>query len=278
MATADIALGAVAAESRWFSRNPSKAWGEKFFLLYTPFWILCMALLMASGAGARWGDVALNLAILAVFAPIVAVPALVRDESALGRRWYRTYWFKMNVWVGIFSAIGTYFLTEYFFDVLGMVYDYPRLSWRFDSVLLGSGTQTVPLIMYPTAYFYFMTYHTVAVIVMRRVRGTRLLGAPVLRPLVILATAYGFAWAETFFMTGGAIAEQFYYRDLPRMLRYGSLVYACYFVVSFPMVYRLDERPEDDWSVGRTCRDALAAGMLAFFLLDCVTRFIGRLY
>jgi cycloeucalenol cycloisomerase len=52
--------------------------------------------------------------------------------------------------------------------------------------------------------------------------------------VICLAAAYFFAYMETFAMTGGAIAEQFTYRDLPRMLKWGSLFYACYFVISFP--------------------------------------------
>jgi cycloeucalenol cycloisomerase len=267
-----------AARGHWFSRNPSKAWGEKFFLVYSPWWMLGMGLLMKGGAGARWGDLALNLVILVIFAPLLVVPALVRDETALGRRWYQSYWFKLNLWIGIFAGIGSYFGSEYFFDVLGMVYNYPQLHWRLDSVLLGSGAQTVPLIMYTTAHFYFVTYHTGAVVVMRRVRTSRLLGRPWLWPLTVLGTAYFFAWAETFFMTDPSIAAQFYYRDLPRMLRWGSLFYACYFFVSFPMIYRLDEGADDNWSVGRTAVEALAAGMLVLFLLDNVTRFVGRLY
>jgi cycloeucalenol cycloisomerase len=268
----------VAARGYWFSRNPSKAWGEKFFLLYSPCWMLGMGLLMKSGAGARWGDVALNLALLCIWAPLLVVPALVRDETALGRRWHQTYWFKLNLWIGIFAGIGSYFGSEYFFDVLGMVYNYPQLRWRFDSVLLGSGAQTVPLIMYTSAHFYFVTYHTGAVVVMRRVRTSRRFGRPWLWPLTVLGTAYSFAWAETFFMTDPSIAAQFYYRDLPRMLRWGSLFYACYFFVSFPMIYRLDEAPGDNWSLGRTTVEALAAGMLVLLLLDNVTRFVGRLY
>jgi cycloeucalenol cycloisomerase len=267
----------IAPGGRWFSRNPSKAWGEKFFLLYTPWWMLGMATLMQSGVGARWGDVALNLAMLVLLAPLVAVPALLHDESGLGRPWWRTYWFKLNVWIGIFAAIGSYFGSEYFFDVLGMVYNYPQLHWRLDSVLLGSGTQTVPLIMYTSAHFYFVTYHTAAVVVMRRVRTSRRLGRPWLWPLTVLGTAYFFAWAETFFMTDQSIAAQFYYRDLPRMLRWGSLCYACYFFVSFPMIYRLDEEPSDNWSLRRTAVEALAAGMLVLLLLDTVPRFVGRL-
>ena len=282
MRTATIALepsiAAVAGGPRWFSANPSKAWGEKFFLAYTPFWIACMGALMTAGSGKHWGDLALNLAMLVIFAPLLVVPALVRDERGLGRHWWQTYWFKLNVWIGIYAGIGSYFGTEYFFDVLGMVYNYPQLSWRADSALLGSGTQTVPFIMYPSAHFYFVTYHTIGVIVLRRVRTSELGNAPWLWPVVVLVAAYGFAWAETFAMTNGSIAEQFTYRDLPRMLRWGSLFYATYFVVSFPMIYRLDERPGEDWPLRRVAVEALAAGMLMLFLLDALTHFVGRMY
>jgi len=272
------AVTAAAVGPRWFSRNPSKAWGEKFFLAYTPIWIAGMGVLMMSGAGKRWGDLGLNLAMLVLLVPLVAVPALVRDETSLGRPWWRTYWCKLNLWIGIYAAVGSYFGSEYFFDVLGMVYNYPQLSWRFDSILLGSGEQTVPLIMYPSAHFYFVTYHTLGIIVLRRARTSRLFSRPWLWPIVVLAAAYGFAWAETYAMAGGAIAEQFTYRDLPRMLRWGSLFYATYFVVSFPMIYRLDEEPGDDWSLRRVAVEALAAGMLLLFLLDGLTRFVGRIY
>ncbi len=264
-------------EPRWLSRNPSKAWGEKFFLAYTPFWIAAMGLLMTTGAGKRWDDLGLNLAMLAILAPLVVVPILVRDETSLGRPWWRTYWCKFNVWIGIYAGIGSYFGSEYFFDVLGMVYDYPQLAWRLDAALLGSGTQTVPFIMYPSAHFYFVTYHTLGVIVLRRLRTSRAF-VMALWPFAVLAAAYGFAWAETFAMTGGAIAEQFTYRDLPRMLRWGSLFYASYFVISFPMIYRLDENPDDDWPLRRVAVEALAAGMLLLFLLDGLTHFVGRLY
>jgi hypothetical protein len=44
---------------------------------------------------------------------------------------------------------------------------------------------------------------------------------------------------------------------------------------SSPIVYRLDENPEDDWSLSRVVIEALAAGMLVFFLLDLATMVIG---
>jgi len=158
--------------------------------------------------------------------------------------------------------------------VLGMIYNYPQLHWRLDSVLLGTGEQTVPLIMYASAHFYFVTYHTIAVIVLRRARTSRWLSSPLLWPLLVFAVAYGFAWTETYAMAGGSITEQFGYRDLPTMLRWGSVFYACYFVISFPMIYRLDEQPGEDWPLGRVSIDALAAGMLLMFLLDTVTRLV----
>src|SRR5688572_19872325 len=276
--SARLDVGVADAGGHWFSRNPSKAWGEKFFLYYSLFWMTGMGVLMQTGSGAKWGDAALNLAMLAILAPLFVVPALIRDESALGRPWYRTYWCKLNLWIGIYAGVGSYFGSEYFFDVLGMVYHYPQLEWRLDSMLLGTGEQTVPFIMYPSAHFYFVTYHTMGVIVLRRARTSRMLRNPWLWPVICLAAAYFFAYMETFAMTGGAIAEQFTYKDLPRMLKWGSLFYACYFIVSFPMIYRLDEQPEDDWSLWQVATEALAAGMLLLFALDTATRVVGRMY
>jgi cycloeucalenol cycloisomerase len=268
---------AITGRGHWFSRNPSKAWGEKFFLLYTPMWMTGMAVMMKSGVAGRWGDAAQTGAMLALWLPLLLLPILIHDERALGRRFFETYAFKAFLWLGIFSCVGSYFGSEYFFDVLGMVYRFPSLHVTLDSALLGSGAQSVPLIMYFSAHFYFVSYHAAAVVVMRRVRTSRLLGHPLAWPLTIAACAYFFAWAETFFMTDVSIAEQFTYRDVGRMLRWGSLFYGLYFVVSFPMFYRLDEREGESWPLRRVAVEALAAGMLVLFLLDLATAAIGRL-
>jgi hypothetical protein len=114
-------------------REPSKAWGEKFFLLYSPVWMTMMALVMGLGVTARvgeWGFMAIGVA---VALPLVLVPALIRDEAPLGRRWYQTYWFKANLYIAIFNFAANYFGSEYFFDILGMVYDYPMIELNFDS-------------------------------------------------------------------------------------------------------------------------------------------------
>jgi len=272
----------VAATSRitttsWFSPNESKAWAEKFFLVYSPIWMLEMGVVMASGMAKGWGDAGFLVQALIAAAPLVIVPALIRDERALGRRWYETYWLKANVWIGVFAFVGNYFLSEYFFDVLGMVYRYPTIRLNLDSTLVGSGEQRVPIVMYLFTQAYFMTYHTTAVVVLRRIRTSGVtLGLP-LRAATVLVIAYFWAWAETRAMANPWIADQFAYQDLGRMLRYGSVFYACYFVVSFPMFSRLDELPGENWSLRRTCVEALAAGMLVFFLLDLWAKIIGPL-
>jgi hypothetical protein len=79
----------AAGGGHWLSRNPSRAWGERFFLLYSPVWMLGMGILMRTGAGARWGDAALNLAMLALLLPLVVVPpscATSRRSGGAGGR------------------------------------------------------------------------------------------------------------------------------------------------------------------------------------------------
>lgn len=53
------------------------------------------------------------------------------------------------------------------------------------------------------------------------------------------------------------------------MYTVGSLFYAIYFFVTFPMFYRIEEDPSDKrWTLWQTALDALAAGMLVTILLD----------
>ena len=277
MATGAVASVPITATSsgRWLSANPDKAWGERFFLLYSPLWMVVFGIYQRTRFGDRLGDLGNLLVTLAIFLPLWIVPALVHRAD---RPWYATYWFKFNVWILVYSAIGSYFLSEYFFDVLGMVYHYPHLHWSFDSALLGSGKQVVPIVMYFHAHYFFVTYHTTAVVVMRRIRTSRLNVHPVVGAIVVAVTAWFWARAEITLTTSPGIADQFRYEDMTWALRWGALVYACYFIVSFPMVARLDEPPDDRWTVGRTVIDALAAGMLTFVLLDLVTAWIGARY
>ena len=257
----------------WFSKNPSKAWGEKFFLCYLPFFFLLNGGKQAFGwldAGNAW-HVGQNILMLA---PLYVVPLLIRDETKLGRKWFETYWFKFNLWIYIFAFFATYFFTEFFFDVLGMIYYFPQVSWYWDSNLLGTGEQRVPLGMYFNAAAFFVVYHTVAFILMRRILTSRLNVGPWVNVIVIAVGAWFFAWAETRLVATDANKPYFYYADLEWMLAYGSGFYACYFLVSFPFAYRIDEAEQENWPLSKVVIESLAASMLAFFLLDVASGFV----
>jgi cycloeucalenol cycloisomerase len=270
-------MASSGVDPRWFSENPSKSWGEKFFLVYSPVWMALMASVMGFGITdqiGEWGFLAIGIA---VAAPLVVAPAILRDEESIGRRWYQTYWFKANLYVGIFNFAANYFGSEYFFDVLGMVYDYPMIELNLDATLVGSGEQRVPIIMYLLTQAYFLTYHTTAVIVLRRIRTSGLPVGPLLWPILLVVVAYFWAWMETKAMANPWIESQFYYKDMARMLAYGSLFYSLYFVASFPIFYNLDEHRDTCWSLTKTAAAALSASMIMLFLLDFAAAIFGPL-
>lgn len=272
-----ISTEKTASRPRWLAANPDKAWGEKFFLVYSPVWILLMALTMTFSLSIRLNEAGLLILSGVIALPLILVPLLLRRAESGGLRWYQTYWFKANLYIGIFSVLGNYFGSEYFFDVLGMVYNYPQIRLTWDSALVGSGQQAVPLMMYPLTVAYFMTYHTTAVVLLRRLKTARSRITAAAFPLAVAVLAYGWAWMETFAMANPLMRSVFYYQDLNRMLVYGSLMYACYFVVSFPIFYALDEQAGARWNLWQTIAAALSASMATIFLLDLLTGLIGHI-
>jgi cycloeucalenol cycloisomerase len=268
---------------RWLSPNPDKAWAERFFLCYSAVWPLLFGAWTQSGTHLQFGDVG-NLAVtVAIASPNVLVPWACAPPLP-GVHWSERYWFKFNVWISVFAFVASYFWTEYFFDVLRMTYNFPHLKWNLDSVLLGSGRQRVPLMMYIHAHYFFVTYHTLSVIVIRVVRQEALsrCGAgmwPLAELASFVGTAMFFAWLEIYATTMDAIKEQFSYADMDWALSWGAALYSCYFICSFPMVFWLDEEAiwtvsPPRWGMGRVVQSALAAGMMGFILLDLVAQFV----
>jgi cycloeucalenol cycloisomerase len=262
--------------AHWFSSNPGKAWSERWFLIYTPIWMAMMGLTMGLGLTETFSDLGYIILGFVVALPFVVVPALKSPENE-ENVWHKTYWFKANLYIFVFSIFGNYFGSEYFFDVLGMVYNYPGISWNLDAALLGTGEQQVPVLMYLLTHAYFLTYHTSAVVVLRRIRSTELRGMFIIFPIMVFAVGYFWAWMETRAMANPLIAESFYYEKMDIMLAYGSAVYAIYFVASFPIFYFLDEDKNRSWSVLQTIAASLSASMLTFYMLDIAAHLIGSL-
>jgi cycloeucalenol cycloisomerase len=276
----------MALPGYWFSKNPDKAWGEKFFLAFVPVFGVYNYIVLANGlldTGNFW-NVAQNVLMWIPYC--VLLPWWLRRNSGVPA--LRSYWLKVNIYMFVYVFFATYFHTEYFFDVLGIRYHFPHVSWYFDSALLGpdeaSALQTyrkVPPGMYFNAVAFFVVYHTIAVVVLRRVRTMTLNAAPFVRGLLwivtVAAAAYFFAWAETYFYVASSQMSRanVWYVDIPRMLAIGSLCYALYFIVSFPNVYRLDEDTAQPWTVSRAAIEASAVSMIVLLLLDLFTWIVG---
>ena len=262
---------------RWFSANPDRAWAEKFFLIYSPIWMILMGIMMPTGWAQNCNNITLLLHGALVAGPLFVVPFLLRRNAHSDRPWYDSYWLKANLYIGLLSFFGNYFGTEYFFDVLGMVYNFPNATTTLDATLLGRSDQPVPVIMYLYTHAYFMTYHTTAIIVLRRILTSGIPASKLLFLPLALVIGYFWAWMETKAMANPMMATAFYYTKLDAMLAYGSAVYSLYFIVSFPVFYFLDENADKRWDLWRVSAAGLAASMLVFYLLDAAAWQVGAL-
>jgi len=269
----------------WFSRNKDKAWAEKFYLAFIPVFFGYNALIQKMGwldVGDFW-HVTQNLLMWVPYC--LLLPLLLRRHS--GVPWRQSYWFKFNLYMFVYVFFATYFHTEYFFKTLGIRYRFPHVTLYLDSALVGPDEATamqnfekVPLGMYFNAIAFFIVYHTTAVICMRRVKSMTAAAPQALRLLLwmatVAATAYFFAWAETFLYVNSSARANVWYVDMPRMLSLGSACYALYFIVSFPNVFRLDEEPEGQrWPLSRCVIEASFVSMVVLLLLDAFTWVVG---
>ena len=175
-----------------------------------------------------------------------------------------------------------YFWTHYFYNILGAAYTFK--AWRLNNV---------PFALFLITHAYFSTYHTGTTIILRRFWTSKWYAAAggipraAMSCLLVGALAYFTAFAETL-----TISSFPYYtiKNRPWMYKVGSVFYGLYFIVSFPMYYRLGERAggnrkgksdgggggggggggnaEFDWSLERVAIDSLGACMIVTCLLD----------
>ena len=273
-----------ATHSKWFSPNPDKAFGEKLFLTYFFFFMSYQTLLQKMGwvdVGDFWGTVTT----LITWIPyLVILPAFLRRKS--GIPWYQSYWFKLNVYMMVYVFFSTYFHSEWFFKYLGMRYNFPHQFLDFDSMACGpdqatarESFQAVPLSRYLDTMGFFTVYHTIAIVTMRRVRNMTsslpAIGQRTLWVAIVVVAAVFFAWAETFFYIQNAVSKTVWYVDKSAMLRVGTSLYALYFLVSFPNLFRLDETADQKWTIRRSIVEASFVSMVTLFVIDTWVRIHG---
>ncbi|KAF4948497.1 hypothetical protein FSARC_13734 [Fusarium sarcochroum] len=249
-----------------------KRWTERLILAQSPLWIIPAAYVMISGVILRWNDADYIAFAITVALPAMLVPALLSKPS--NRPWYRRYWVKLNIWIAIIVSFGTYFISHYYFDLMGMRYEF-NSEWNFSSDVVGRTGGQVPVFMYPLTHACFMTYYTI-LLVAERVIIERLQPGRIGRLIVLVVLSYSAAFGETFFMATPLLSEVFSYADRDRMLKFGSIGYAAYFLGGVPMLKRIDSHGED-WTLSRVVIEAFAAFMGILVLFETWAKLAGPL-
>lgn len=254
-------------------KESEKSQTHRLILAQSPLWILPVLLVMQTGILRRWSDGEYLLFSFTVASPSILVPYFLAPSRPTPSS--PPYWLKFHIWISILVCFGTYFGTHYFFDLMGMRYAFTTATWHLESDVVGRGGQAVPLFMYPLTHAYFMSYFAFLVVAEDWLRSL-LGGGRVRRGLLVVALAYGVAFAETYVMASPLLEDLFRYDDRGRMLRVGSLGYASYFVVGLPMVKRIDGDGEE-WGIGKVVIEALATCMGILTLLEVWAKVVGPL-
>jgi cycloeucalenol cycloisomerase len=251
--------------------QPSKRAYELFVASYTPVWIFCFAIIIAfqlyeQFTAVTYLQVCGGLALPFVLQPLVLPTAGFQSPDSKRPFWER-YALKANLWLAVYSFIGNYWYTHYFYSVLKAAYTMP--SHRLNNV---------PIAMFLATHFYFSTYHFLSNALLRKVVTTFVPGfrRTVLYGSVILAFSYFTAFMETL-----TISSYPYYSFEDRNMAYtiGSAFYAIYFLVSFPAFFHFDNdidnknnhRPVTLWE---TFVSSCGYGMIILTLLDFVRLYL----
>lgn len=249
--------------SPWESADPSRrAFERRALPLAASSLVALLVGLFGSGAYVycgRWAylGVAVVLTAPSVLAPFVAPPAV-----DVGRPLRDRFGVKATLWLAIFGFVGNWFWSHYFYTLLGATY-------TFDAHALNGA----PVVAYLLTHVYFLVYHIAAAAVLRRLAAAGVDG------LAFAAAVGGLAYAAAVFEAVSiAHFPGYSFPDVAAAVGPGAVVYALYFVVSFPAYTHLDTGRGGGWSPWRVAADALAATMAVTLLLDGWRVGIGRVY
>lgn len=261
-----------AKHSTWLPAvfNPAKREFEIWALTYTVIWIAVFMVVVASGAYEQFTENSYMYLCVGLAAPYLLQPIVYPLPTESQYPLFERYSFKANVWIAIFSFIGSYWYTHYFYTVLKARYTFP--AHRLNDV---------PIALYFAAHFYFVTYHTLSNCLLRKVESTFAKGfmRTLLFWMVVIAFSYFTAFIETL-----SISSFPYYSFANRDLAYtlGSAFYGIYFLISFPVFFNVDEgvfeangkvianngRENKPHTIMQTVLEVCGASMIVLCLLD----------
>ena len=248
----------------WRAKGRAKQMTEMFFLRYSLVWIsgfgAIIALQMYEWFTA-WHYMAVAVALTGplLLQPLLA-PGLTGDA---GTPLLSRHSLKANVWIAIYSFIGNYFYTHYFYVVLKAEYTLPSFDLN-----------GVPIPMFFYTHFYFSLYHTLASMALRSIE--RAYAPSRLRTLLYwtltLIMAYITGAMETITIAGFPCYK---FEDFHMAVILGSAMYGIYFIVSYPMYKRIDEEGPGTTSLWMVVMEVCATGMIVYTLLDFVRVSLG---
>jgi len=127
--------------------------------------------------------------------------------------------------------------------------------------------------LYFATHFYFVSYHTISNLILRKIetRYKEGLARSILFWTAVISFSYFTAFMET--LTISSFEHYGFKVDLARVMVIGSAFYGIYFMVSFPVFFRIDEKV--NVAIGalphtlfQTVMEVSGAGMIVLLLLD----------
>ena len=186
----------VYADGQWFTskkNNHSKYHAEIWILKYSACWIASVIVVIATGAYEWWGRWGYMIYCGSCAAPALVWPLtypLKGDKKLPKSEWYIL---KANLWIALFSFIGNYWYTHYFYAVL-------KANYTFDAHRLND----VPIALFLMTHAYFMFYHVLSNCAIRYVRSKYVPNAQrfVFECAVVAVASYATAFMESLTICG----------------------------------------------------------------------------
>jgi cycloeucalenol cycloisomerase len=249
------------ATGNWLptKNNLAKLEFEVFALKYTAIWIGIFTIVIVFQMYTWFTELEYMVLCVGLDLPFLLQPIFFPLPAEKALPLFLRYSFKANVWLAIFAFIGSYWYTQYFYSVLGAKYTMP--SHRLNDV---------PIALYFAAHFYFVTYHTLSNMILRKIESRYAAGPA--RSMLFWTTVLGFSYFTAFMETLSISSFPDYsFRDRDMAYTLGSAFYGIYFIVSFPVFYRIDENVSSRrplYTAYQTVMDACGSSMIVLCLLD----------